>query len=211
MQSQPTVRHTRKQKRELAAEVAALFAFSAIKNNDKVGLLAFSEQVEKFVPPRKGTRHVLRLIRDILFFEPSYPGTSLKAGLDFVNKILKRCALIFLISDFLDQGYEKAFKRTGKRHDLVAVHLSDPREASFPAVGLVELEDAETGRQLLIDTSAPGFQEDLEEKSQARLTALRRLVRSARVDLVEISTAGNHLDALTHFFHLRERMRRVRG
>ncbi len=199
-----------KQKRELAAEVAALLAFSAIKNNDKVGLIAVSEQVEKFVPPRKGTRHVLRLIRDILFFEPNYPGTSLKAGLDFLNKVLKRRALIFLISDYLDKGYEKAFKRTGKRHDLVAVHLSDPREFSFPPVGLVELEDAETGRQLLVDTSAAGFQQALAAKSQARMDALRLLARSARVDLVEISTDSNHLDVLTRFFHVRERMRKVR-
>ena len=194
-----------KQKRELAAEVAALLAFAAIKNNDKVGLIAVSEEVEKYVPPRKGTRHILRLIRDILFFEPRHAGTCLRAGFDFLNNVLHRRAIVFFISDFLDQGFEKALKRTGKRHDLVAVNLSDPREFSFPAVGLVELEDAETGKLLLIDTSASDFQEALRQKSAVRLEALRLLAGSARIDLIEISTTGNHLDALTRFFHLRER------
>jgi uncharacterized protein (DUF58 family) len=194
-----------KQKRDVAAEVAALLAFCAISNNDKVGLLACSDRVEKYVPPRKGTQHVLRLIRDILFCEPRHPGTCLRAGLDFLNKVLHRRAIVFLISDFFDQGYEKAFQRTGKRHDLVALPLWDPREFSLPPVGLLELEDAETGRQVLVDTSCPEFQAALGHKSSARVEALRQLARSARIDLIEISTDGNHLDALTRFFALRER------
>jgi uncharacterized protein (DUF58 family) len=194
-----------RQKRDVAAEMAALLAFCAISNNDKVGLIACTDRIERYVPPRKGTRHVLRLIRDILFCEPRHPGTCLRVGLDFLNKVLHRRAIVFLISDFLDHGYEKAFQRTGKRHDLVALALSDPRELSLPPVGLVEWEDAETGRPLLIDTSAPEFQAALSERVNGRLEALRQLTRSARIDLIEISTDGNHLDALTTFFHRRER------
>jgi uncharacterized protein (DUF58 family) len=194
-----------KQKRDVAAEIAALLAFCAISNNDKVGLIACSERVEKYVPPRKGTQHVLRLIRDILFFEPRYPGTCLRTGLDFVNKVLRRRAIVFLVSDFLDTGYEKALQRTGKRHDLIALALADPLEFSFPAVGLVELEDAETGRQVLIDSASTEFQAAFNQKSQTRLEALRHLTRSSRIDLIEVTTDGNHLDALARFFHLRER------
>jgi uncharacterized protein (DUF58 family) len=194
-----------KQKRDVAAEIAALLAFCAISNNDKVGLIACSERVEKYVPPRKGTQHVLRLIRDILFFEPRYPGTCLRSGLDFVNKVLRRRAIVFLVSDFLDTGYEKALQRTGKRHDLITLALADPLEFSFPAVGLVELEDAETGRQVLIDSASTEFQAAFNQKSQTRLEALRHLTRSSRIDLIEVTTDGNHLDALARFFHLRER------
>ena len=194
-----------KQKRDVAAEMAALLAFCAISNNDKVGLIMCSDQVEKFVPPRKGTRHVLRLIRDILFFEPRESGTGLRVGLEYLNKVLHRRAIVFLISDFLDTDYEKTYQQTGKRHDLVALVLSDPRETSLPPIGLLELQDAETDQTLLIDTSSPEFQAALAQKSAARAEALRQLSRSARIDLIEVSTDGNHLDSLTRFFRLRER------
>jgi uncharacterized protein (DUF58 family) len=194
-----------KQKRDVAAEIAALLAFCAISNNDKVGLIACSDRVEKYVPPRKGTRHVLRLIRDILFFEPAQAGTCLRAGLDFLGKVLHRRAIVFLVSDFLDTGYERAMQRTGKRHDLIALPLSDPRELSLPAVGLVEWEDAETGQTLLVDTSDADFQTALQRKTFTRMEALRQLARSSRIDVIEVSTDGNHLDALTRFFNLRER------
>ena len=156
-----------KQKRDIAAELAALLAFCAISNNDKVGLLLFSDQVEKYVPPRKGTRHALRLIREILFFEPRQRGTCLRAGLDYLNKVLHRRSILFLMSDFLDVDFDKAFRQTAKRHDLVAVALSDPREVAWPEVGLVELQDAETDESLLIDTSSPEFQTALGEKARA--------------------------------------------
>src|SRR3954464_6231593 len=116
------------QKREVAAELAAVLAFSAISNNDRVGLVQFTDRVERFVPPGKGTRHVLRLIRDILFFTPEHSGTSLRDGLDFLNRVQRRRAVVFLFSDFLDQGFERAYKRAGRRHDLVAVRITDPRE-----------------------------------------------------------------------------------
>src|SRR5262249_54073490 len=128
-------------KREVAAELAAVIAFSATSNNDRVGLVQFSDRIEHAVPPRQGTRHVLRLIRDVLFFEPAHKGTALVDGLDYLNRILRRKAIVFLFSDFLPLGYERAFQRTARRHELIAVRLSDPREQVLPDVGLVELED----------------------------------------------------------------------
>jgi uncharacterized protein (DUF58 family) len=198
------------QKREVLAELAAVLAFSAITNNDKVGLVAFTDRVERFIPPRKGVRHVLRLIRDVLFFQPARRGTCVREALDYVNKILHRRAIVFLMSDYLDGGYEKSFKRTGKRHDLIAVHVRDPREEEMPAVGLLEVEDAETGRRLLLDTSSRAVRAAHAEAGRQRREALRQLCKSSRIDLIEVSTDGGHLDALTRFFQLRERRLRRR-
>jgi uncharacterized protein (DUF58 family) len=193
------------QKREVAAELAAVIAFSAIANNDKVGLVQFTDRVERFVPPRKGTRHVLRLIRDILFFQPQRRGTALKEALDYLNRVLHRRTIVFLLSDFLDQGYEKALKRTGRRHDLIAVRITDPREEELPPVGLLELEDAETGGRMLVDTSSRGVREAYAAAARRRRGELRQLTRAAEIDLVEVATDGTHLDALIRFFRLRER------
>jgi uncharacterized protein (DUF58 family) len=192
-------------KREVAAELAAVLAFSAITNNDKVGLICFTDRVERFIPPRKGSRHVLRLIRELLFFEPRRRGTSIREALDYVNKVLHRRAVIFVLSDFQDADYERSFKRTGRRHDLVAVHLSDPREEELPVVGLVEMEDAETGQQLLIDTSRSAVRQAYAEQANQRRERFRQLARSARVDLIEVGNDGRHLEALLRFFRIRER------
>jgi uncharacterized protein (DUF58 family) len=191
-------------KREIAAELAAVLAFSAIRNNDRVGLVQFSDRVEQALPPAKGSRHVLRLIRDVLFFEPRHHGTSLSAGLDGLNKLLRRRAIVFLFSDFLDVNYDKAFGRTARRHDLIAVRVADPGEEELPAVGLVELEDAETGRRILVDTSKPAVRAAFHADAVERTAALRRLTRSAGSDLIEVSTRGDHLDALLRFFRMRE-------
>jgi len=197
-------------KREIAAELAAILAFSAIANNDRVGLIAFTDRVEKFVPPRKGTRHVLRLIRDVLFFQPEGRGTCLREALDFLNRVLVRRAIVFLLSDFLDRNYEQALKRTGKRHDLVAVPIRDPGEAELPAVGLLELEDAETGRQVVVDTARAEVRAAFGRQARQRREQLIQLTRSAGVDTIEVSTDGGHLDALVRFFKLRERrLRRI--
>ncbi|MCC6417886.1 MAG: DUF58 domain-containing protein [Gemmataceae bacterium] len=193
------------QKREVAAELAAVLAFSAISNNDRVGLVAFTDRVERFLPPRKGTRHVLRLIRDVLFFQPSRRGTSIREALDYANKVLHRRAILFLVTDFLDQGYERSFKLSGRRHDLIAVPLTDPREQELPEVGLLELEDAETGRRLLLDTSSREVRDAYVRTARERREQLRRLARQSRVDLIEVSTDGGHLDALIQFFRMRER------
>src|SRR5262245_44103228 len=136
-------------KRDVVAELTALLAFSALQNNDRVGLVVFTDQVERFVPPRKGLRHVLRLMRDVLCWQPARRGTSIRTALDYLNRVLPRRAIVFLLSDFGDAGYEKTLKHTGRRHDLVAVQVSDPREQTLPAAGLVEIEDSETGERLL--------------------------------------------------------------
>jgi uncharacterized protein (DUF58 family) len=192
-----------RQKREVAAELAALIAFSAIANNDKVGLMAFTDRVERYVPPHKGTRHVLRLIRDILYFQPERTGTSILEALDFLNRVQHRRAVVFLLSDFLDHGYERLLKRTGRRHDLILARIADPREEEVPAAGLVELEDAETGRHLLLDTSNAQARAAFAAAGRQRRESLRELTGAARIDLIEVSTEGDHLDALVRFFEMR--------
>jgi uncharacterized protein (DUF58 family) len=194
-----------RQKREVAAELAAVLAFSAVSNNDRVGLIQFTDRIERFVPPRKGTRHVLRLIRDVLFYEPVRRGTSLRVGLDFLNRVLRRRTIVFLLSDFQDVDYGPAFKRAGRRHDLIAVRIGDPREEELPAVGLLELEDAESGERLLIDTGSRAVRDGFRSAATDRRLALKQLAAQARTDLVEVSTDGSHLDALIRFFRLRER------
>jgi uncharacterized protein (DUF58 family) len=196
----------RQSKREVAAELAAVLAFSAISNNDRVGLMQLSDHIEHYLPPRKGPRHVLRLIRDVLFFEPKRRGTALAEGLDYLNRVLRRKAIVFLFSDFLDRQFERALRRTARRHELVAIRLSDPREEELPAVGLVELEDAETGARLLVDTDSDELRAGYRAAAAERLAGLRRLMRSAGVDLIEASTDGLHLDALVRFFRMRERL-----
>jgi uncharacterized protein (DUF58 family) len=195
----------RQPKREVAAELAALLAFCAVANNDKVGLLAFTDRVERYLPPRKGTSHVLRLIRDVLFFQPEHRGTALREALDFLNRVQHRRAIVFLLSDFRDQGYERVLRRTGRRHDLTGVHITDPREEELPGVGLLEVQDAETGQRVLVDTGRAAVRQAYAAAALQRRAALRQLAASSRMDLVEVSTDGGHLDALVQFFQMRER------
>ncbi len=197
------------QKQEVVAELAALLAFSAISNNDRVGLITFTDHVERFVPPRKGTRHVLRLIRDLLFFQPERRRTSIRQALDYLNRVQRRRAIVFLLSDFSDRGYERVLKQAGRRHELIALRVVDTREESLPAVGLVELRDAETGARRLLDTGSRRVREAYAQAGRRRGEELRRLMRSARVDLVEASTDGRHLDRLVQFFRSRERRRQT--
>jgi uncharacterized protein (DUF58 family) len=199
------------QKREVIAELAAVLAFSAVSNNDKVGLIACTDRVERFVPPHKGSRHALRLIRDVLFFQPAHRATSLREGLDYLNRILHRRAIVFLLSDFLDRGFERALKRTARYHDLIAIRITDPREESLPDVGLLELEDAETGERLLVDTKSRRVRDAFVQAARRRREALLQLVHSSRADLIEVSTDGGHLEALIRFFRLRERRLRRTG
>jgi len=200
----------RHEKHEVIAELAALLAFSAISNHDKVGLLVFTDQVERFVPPRKGIRHVLRLIRDVLFYQPAHRGTSLRAALDYLNNVLHRRAIVFLLSDFMDEGYEKSLKQTSRRHDLIALRILDPREEELPNVGIVSLEDAETGEQVMLDTTSRKVREAYARAAQERRSLLQQLMRSAQIDLVEASTDGTHLESLIRFFRTRERRLRRR-
>jgi uncharacterized protein (DUF58 family) len=198
----------RQTKNELAAELAAVLAFSAIRNNDKVGLIMFTDQIEKYVPPKKGRRHVLRVIREILAFRPQGRGTNLTGALDYLNLVQSRRAVTFVLSDFQVGDEESARKKlqvASKRHDVVALSLRDPREEELPAVGLVELRDAETGERALVDTFDRNVREEFAAKARLRLEALRRLLRSASVDQVEIRCEADYMVPLIRFFRMRER------
>jgi uncharacterized protein (DUF58 family) len=195
-------------KRAAAAELAAVLAFAAVTHNDRVGLLGFTDRVERYVPPNKGPRHALRVLRDVLFFDPEHKGTDLAAALDYLNKVHRKRAIVFLFSDFLADGYEDTFRRAARRHDLIAVRTSDPREDDWPAAGLVQLEDAETGWQVLIDAGSRRFRAAFAGRARVRREAFTKLARSSQVDLIDVSTGGEHFDALLKFFRLRDRRRR---
>ena len=195
-------------KREIAAELAAVLAFSAISNNDKVGLLIFTDRLELYIPPRKGRRHVLRLIRDLLAFEPAGSGTDLKLGLDTINHMLKRRGIVFLISDFLTppERYRFALQISNRRHDVIAVNLDDPREVSeWPNVGLVALEDAETGQIQWVDTGSRRWREAFIDRVGELRSARSRVFRKAKVDQIDISTDAEYVTPLTTFFERRAR------
>lgn len=192
-------------KGEVAAEVAALLAFAAVANNDRIGLLTFSDRIEKFVPPRKGSQHVLRIVRELLYARPQGRGTDIAGALAYLTRVARRRSIIFLISDFLDRGFEGALRLAVQRHDLVAISLTDPRELSLPPLGLLEMEDAETGQPLLLDT------EDRETRRQYALAAAQRreerqqLLRSMGVDEVAIATDRSYVQPLMTFFQARAR------
>lgn len=192
-------------KAEVAAEVAAAIAFSAIANNDRVGLILFSDRVEKVVPPRKGRSHVLRMVSDILSFEPEGKGTDLAAALTYMTHVAKRKSVAFLVSDFLAEGYEKPLRIVARKHDLVPCVIVDPLEQVFPNLGLVDLEDPETGARFLVDTSDPRvrgrFKRLMEARKQARDTVFKRL----QLDTVELSAGADYSRALQKFFRLRAR------
>ena len=196
-------------KRQAAAEVAALLAVAAVGNNDRVGLLAVTDRVERYVPPAKGGRHALRVLRDVLYLDPAGRGTDLAAALTFVMKVRRKRAVVFVVSDFLDAGYEDVLGRAARRHDVIAVRCSDPREADWPAAGLVTLQDAETGRQLLVDAADARFRAGFAARGAARRRAFDGLARGAGVDVVDVGTDGRHAEALVRFFRLREQ--RPRG
>ncbi|MBA2544286.1 MAG: DUF58 domain-containing protein [Deltaproteobacteria bacterium] len=189
-------------KREVAAELAAVVAFSAIKNNDRVGLFIVTDRVERFVPPKKGRRHVLRVIGEILAFEPQSRATDLGAGLDLLNKVMRRRSIVFLVSDFLSDNWENAARIARVRHELVPVVVGDPLESALPKIGIVMLEDLETGQLVEIDTSGYAGRDFSRRAAVAkaqREAALRRL----NVDIVEVKTNEPYVDALIAFFKAR--------
>jgi uncharacterized protein (DUF58 family) len=195
----------KKLKKEVAAEVAALLAYTAIRNNDKVGLILFSDHVEKYVPPKKARGHGWRVIREILSFEPRGCRTDIAQALDYLGRVVRKRCICFLLSDFLDQGFEKPLRLSNKRHDVVAVNISDPREFALPRVGIVELEDAETGRELLIDTSDTYLRRRYEETRHQEENDLRKLFRSMDLDSVSLSTHVSYTEPLLAFFRRREK------
>jgi uncharacterized protein (DUF58 family) len=195
-------------KRELAAEIAGALAFSAVRDSDRVGLLLFTDRVELYLPARKTRQHVFRLIRDMLYHEVRGEGTSIRNALRFFNRVVQRPAIVFVISDFLDEGYERALKAANQRHDVIAVKLLDPRELTLPDVGLARLQDAETGEVMEVDTSDPGLRATYERAARAREEALLDFFRRARIGSVELRTDRPYRQPLRVFFehHLRSKV-----
>ena len=196
---------TDKLKSEIAAEITAILAFSAVKNNDKTGLLIATEGVEKFIPVKKGRNHALRVIREILGYQPKKKKTRLAGALEYIYRVQTRSSVIFLISDFMDEGYEKALKILSRKHDVIAVYLHDPLEERFPKVGLVELEDRETGKTMLIDTASFPFQKKFCQTTDERQAALKKLFKRLQIDRIDIPANTSYIEPLFKFFKGRER------
>ncbi len=192
-------------KNEVAAELCALLAFSAIKNNDKVGLLAFTDRVEKFIPAKKGASHVLRLVRELLQLKPEGKGTDLANALEYVGRVSRRRAIVFLVSDFLADNYEKPLRLVARRNDLIAVSVSDPRERELPNVGLIALEDAETGQTVVLDTGSAAARRAYSAIAARRRDERLELFRKVGVDEVRVQVGEDYVRDLMLFFRRRER------
>lgn len=192
-------------KRDVAVELSAILAFSAMKNNDKVGAILFSDQIEKFIPPRKGRSHALRIVRELISFEPERPATSIKTALEYLNQVQKKRSIVFVISDFMDQGYEAALRIAGKRHDLIGISLLDPRENELPKVGLITFRDAETGQQRWVDTSSAAVRSAYQAYRRSTRETRRSLFIKAKLDAVEVRLDQPTMKPLIDFFRLRER------
>lgn len=194
-----------KTKQQIAAELSAVLAFSAMKNNDKVGLILFSDRIERFVPPRKGRTHVLRIIREVLSFEPEGKGTNIKSVLEYMNNAIKKRSIVFLISDFMDSGYERILKIVGKRHDFIGVVLTDEKENLIPRIGLIKMQDAESGEERYIDTSDKEFQKWFIHSRLENFENRKSLFIKSRLDSINIQTNQSYIKPLIDFFRLRER------
>ena len=192
-------------KGEITAEICALLAYAAIQNNDRVGLLMFTDQVEKFIPPKKGRTHILRVIREVLYTRPEHIGTDIAQALDYLNRLLTRRCIVFIISDFLTSDYIKPLRVASKRHDVVAVTITDPKELDLPDIGLIELEDAESGEEVLVDTSDESWRRLYAEYNAAIRNDRDQQFRITGVDAIHIRTDKPYIDPLLQFFKLRER------
>ncbi|MEP9411839.1 MAG: DUF58 domain-containing protein [Candidatus Brocadia sp.] len=192
-------------KNEIATEICALLAFSAIKNNDKVGLIMFTDKIEKFLPPKKGTRHVLRVIRELLCSEPAGKGTNISAALEYMNKLSSRRTISFVISDFIADDYVHALRIANKKHDVIAITVVDPREQELPNVGFIELKDAESGEILLVDTANPLARKEFCTLNARQREERSKLFRSMGVDEILVNTGRNYVEPVIRFFRIREK------
>src|SRR6187399_142617 len=197
-------------KRELAAEVACLIAFSAIRNNDKVGLLLFTDEVELFIPAKKGRSHTLRLIREILFFQPQGKRTDPALALNYLNRVVTRRAVVFFISDFQTGDFSRELAISGRHHDFIAVHVQDARERTLPNVGLITLEDAETGEQIELNTADKSTRTHFRELAEAKAAELKRTLQRNNIDTISLETGRDYLPGLRAFFKQRERRLAIR-
>lgn len=197
-----------KLKSEISAEISALLAFSAIKNNDRVGAILFTDRVEKFIPPRRGSTHVLRVIREVLFHKPQHRGTRIEKALEHLNLVVNKRSVVFLISDLLDQQFEQSLKAANRKHDIVILQIADAREKELPKVGILELRDAETGEIIRVDTSLPLIRKTYQENWIRNQTRLTKLFNSHRIDHLFIETHKPYDIPLVRFF--KERAQRMR-
>ena len=196
-------------KGEMAAELCALLAFSAIKNNDKVGMIIFTDRVEKFIPPKKGRAHVLRLIREILHFQPEGKSTDIAGALNFFLGVVRRKAVAFLVSDFLAGDYQRELAIANRKHDLIAIKITDPRESDLVDVGLLELEDAETGEIVVVDTASLKVRDRYAAQARRREATLTRTFGAIDLDTVAVQTGASYVEPLIKFFRQREKRIRI--
>lgn len=195
-------------KRMLAAEIAAVLAFSAIQNNDKVGVIFFSDQVEKFIPPKKGTSHILRIIREIISFSPQHQGTDIAEGLRFLTSAIKKKSTAFLISDFMTSStFDHALRIASRKHDLVALRITDKRELDIPPLGLLKLRDPETNNEIWIDSSSVAFRHDYKQKILAKSQMLNQLFARSGIDNTQLFTDEDYVKPLMKLFKRREARR----
>ncbi len=190
-------------KNEILTEICAVLAFSAINNNDKVGVLFFSDKVEKFIPPKKGRQHILRIIRELIDFEPEGQGTDLAEALQYFNNVLKKRCITFVLSDFMTKDYEQALRIIARRHDLVGIHLSDPRETELPNVGLIRARDPETGKTMWLDTGSSRVREDYRQNFEDNFNYFKSTFLRSGADFVKIRTDESYVNALLKFFKKR--------
>ena len=194
-----------KLKTELAAELAAVLGFSAIKNNDKVGVIFFTDEVEKYIPPKKGRSHILRVIREILYFTPEKKGTSLGNALDFLLHTAKRRSVVFLISDFMNEGYWRSLKVANRKHDLIGVQIHDPAEEDIPDIGMVKVKDPETNDVFWVDTGSAADRKPVKELREMNKTEFMDACRKSRFDIIPISTKEDYVEPLMNYFRMREK------
>jgi uncharacterized protein (DUF58 family) len=194
-------------KNEIAAEISATLAFSALKNNDKVGLILFTDKIELFIPPKKGKSHILLLLRELLFFQPQNKGTDIAGALQYLNKVMKKKAIVFLMSDFWASDFDTPMKIAGAKHDLVALRLSDRREKELPPGNLLELWDPETGARKILDLRKRDFRETYRSAIVSNFQVLREKFKRCNVDYIEVDTSGDYINSLVKFFRKRARKR----
>jgi uncharacterized protein (DUF58 family) len=194
-----------KAKNELAAEFCAVLAFAAAKNNDKVGLLIFTDRIELYIPPKKGVSHMLRLIRELMYFKMPKRRTNISGALDYLAKVVRKRATVFLVSDFIETDFKKPLSLLNKRHDVIAVPVRDKAEITLPGVGLIEFTDAETGEIILVDTSSRKFRNQYSNTTALRFDELKNMLRTINVDCISINTDKPYIQDLVRFFHMRHR------
>jgi len=190
-------------KRELATELSAILAFSAIKNNDKVGVIFFTDKVEQFIPPKKGKSHILRIIREVLAFQPTGKGTDIAGALEYFNSVIKKRSICFILSDFMSKEFDRPLKIASKKHDLVALRIHDTREDTLPNVGLVPMQDAETEKMIFVDTSSKKVRDNFAKNRLQATEKLRKLFPASGVDLIDITTGTDYVKPLINFFKTR--------